>query len=245
MNMSFNRKKCTVLGCESENVKLRSFPRGKINKERFLKWLRACGNVKLLKLSERQLQLGGICDRHFEAKVIMVTTLSKVAVPILYLPKPIDSSYYKFNDIRIMDTQTIDAQKIDMQMNDGTLVSLVSEKGKAVIVLSTAHHDVNFNPRIKKLMSIEHYNAAKDAMDAMERTYAIYSVSKKTKRWPLAMFFELLDVASVNAQILYTCRSKFVQKYRKGFLKTLALTLLKPHLQTSIKTKSKDKTFVY
>ncbi|XP_072763052.1 uncharacterized protein [Anoplolepis gracilipes] len=217
MNMSFNRKKCTVLGCESENVKLRSFPRGKINKERFLKWLRACGNVKLLKLSERQLQLG----------------------------EPIDSSYYKFNDIRIMDTQTIDAQKIDMQMNDGTLVSLVSEKGKAVIVLSTAHHDVNFNPRIKKLMSIEHYNAAKDAMDAMERTYAIYSVSKKTKRWPLAMFFELLDVASVNAQILYTCRSKFVQKYRKGFLKTLALTLLKPHLQTSIKTKSKDKTFVY
>lgn len=120
--------------------------------------------------------------------------------------------------------------------NDATLASHVSQKGKAVIVLSTAHHDAKFNPWTKKPIIIEQYDAAKNAIDIMERTCAIYSVSKKTKRWPLAVFFVLLDVAGVNAQILYNAsQTKFLQKYRRGFLKTLALALLKPHLQASIK----------
>lgn len=123
--------------------------------------------------------------------------------------------------------------------NDATLASHVSQKGKAVIVLSTAHHDAKFNPWTKKPIIIEQYDAAKNAIDIMERTCAIYSVSKKTKRWPLAVFFVLLDVAGVNAQILYNAsQTKFLQKYRRGFLKTLALALLKPHLQerANIKT---------
>lgn len=142
-------------------------------------------------------------------------------VPLCFLagkPRPVDSTRMGFR-------------------NDATLVSHVPQRGKAVIVLSTAHHDAKFNPQTKKPVIIEHYNAAKDAIDIVERTCAIYSVSKKTKRWPLTAFFVLLDVAGVNAQILYNAsQSKFLQKYRRGFLKTLALALLKPHLQASIKS---------
>lgn len=80
------KKKCVVLGCKSEtNLRLRMFPNTK-NKERFLKWLRACGNVELLQLSEAQLRHRVVCDKHFEKKVKLATTLSRVAVPTLHLP---------------------------------------------------------------------------------------------------------------------------------------------------------------
>ena len=81
----YYHKKCTVLGCTSTGMKLRAFPLA-TNKERFLKWLRACGNVQLLKLSERQLRHKVVCDLHFETKVKLASTLSRVAVPTLFLP---------------------------------------------------------------------------------------------------------------------------------------------------------------
>lgn len=83
--MSYNRKKCVVLGCKSETLRLRSFPTAK-DKDRFLKWLRACGNTELLQLSVPQLRHRVVCDKHFEARVKLATTLSRVAVPTLHLP---------------------------------------------------------------------------------------------------------------------------------------------------------------
>lgn len=139
-------------------------------------------------------------------------------IPLCFLPgksRPVDSTRMGFR-------------------NDATLVSHVPQKGEAIIVLSTAHHNAKFNPWTKKPILIEHYNAAKDAINIVDRTCAIYSVSKQTKRWPLTVFFVLLDVASVNAQILYNSSQNNFLKYRRGFLKTLALALLKSHLQASI-----------
>ncbi|KMQ96734.1 piggybac transposable element-derived protein 4-like protein, partial [Lasius niger] len=148
------------------------------------------------------------CDEHYTSYLLAVSLLAdKITflgamgrdhreVPLCFLPgksRPVGSTRLGFR-------------------NDATLASHVPQKGKAVIVLSTAHHDAKFNPWTKKPMIIEHYDAAKDAMDVVERTCAIYSVSKKTKRWPLTVFFVLLDVAGVNAQILYNAsQTKLLQ----------------------------------
>lgn len=83
--MSYHKKKCVVLGCKSDTLRLRLFPTAK-DKERFLKWLKACGNVELLQLSETQLRHRVVCDKHFEERVKLATTLSRVAVPTLHLP---------------------------------------------------------------------------------------------------------------------------------------------------------------
>lgn len=140
-------------------------------------------------------------------------------VPACFMPgkwRPVGSSCFGFRD-------------------DATLVSYVTEKGKAIVVLSTTHHHAKINPRTNVPMTVEEYNAAKNAVDVVEQTCATYSVSKATRRWPLAAFFALLDIAGLNAQILYnTCQKKIMQKCRRGFLKNLALALLKPHLQVSI-----------
>lgn len=80
--MSYHRKK--YVGCKSDALRLRLFPTAK-DKKRFLKWLRACGNVELLQLSETELRNKVVCNKHFEGKVKLATTLSRVAVPTLHL----------------------------------------------------------------------------------------------------------------------------------------------------------------
>ncbi|EFN89668.1 hypothetical protein EAI_10628 [Harpegnathos saltator] len=146
-------------------------------------------------------------------------------VPLCFLPRksrPAGSSLFGFRD-------------------DVTLVSHVShEKNKKTLVmLSSGHHDADIDPRTNRPVIVEDYNAAKDAMDAIERTRAMYSVSRRTTRWPLAVFFALLDVAGMNAQVLYNVsRRESPHKYRRVFLKNLALALLKPQLQERAKIKT-------
>ncbi|XP_014467763.1 PREDICTED: uncharacterized protein LOC106740840 isoform X2 [Dinoponera quadriceps] len=146
-------------------------------------------------------------------------------VPLCFLPRksrPAGSSLFGFRD-------------------DVTLVSHVShEKNKkTLIMLSSRHHSVELDPRTNRPVIVEEYSAAKDAMDAVERTRATHSVSRRTTRWPLAVFFALLDVAGMNAQVLYNVsRRESPQKYRRVFLKNLALALLKPQLQERAKIKT-------
>lgn len=143
-------------------------------------------------------------------------------VPTCFLPskqRPVGNSCFGFRD-------------------DATLVSYVPKRGKAIIVLSTRHRYAEINSHTNVPRIVEEYNAARGALDAVEQTCTTYSVSKVTKRWPLAAFFALLDIAGLNAQILYnTSQIKIMQKCRRGFLKNLALALLKPHLQVSITNK--------
>lgn len=159
-----------------------------------------------------------------------VTFLGAIAtaqpeVPLCFLPRksrPAGNSLFGFRD-------------------DVTLVSHVShEKNKRTLVmLSSRHHGAEIDPRTNRPVIVEDYNAAKDAMDAVERTRAMYSVSRRTTRWPLAVFFALLDVAGMNAQVLYNVsRQESPQKYRRVFLKNLALALLKPQLQASVERES-------
>lgn len=48
------------------------------------------------------------------------------------------------------------------------------------------------------------YNHSKGGVDEIDKKYAIYSCSRKTRRWPQAIFYRLLDIAGVNAFVLYS-----------------------------------------
>lgn len=120
-----------------------------------------------------------------------------------------------------------------------TLVSYIphEKNGRILVLLSTAYHDVEIDSRTNRPRIVEGYEVAKTVVDTMERTCAMHSVSR-IRKWPLAVFFTLLDVAGMNAQILHNVlRRESPQKYRRVFLKNLALALLKPQLQVIIKWK--------
>ena len=88
--------------------------------------------------------------------------------------------------------------------NDSTIVSYVPKKNKAVILLSTFHNDneividQNEKPRI-----ILDYNKYKGGIDTLDQVVRCYSSRRKSNRWSLTMFCNILDIAAYNALILF------------------------------------------
>ncbi len=84
------------------------------------------------------------------------------------------------------------------------LVSYVPKKGKAVMCLSTSHHDVAVEPSItNKPHIILNYNEAKAAVYTLEKMCHPYTTKRGTRRWPISLFFTLLDIAAHNASVLW------------------------------------------
>lgn len=73
---------------------------------------------------------------------------------------------------------------------------------------------------------ITFYNMTKGAVKC-----SVYSCSRRTKRWPMALFFALLNIAGINSHILYCWTKKEFQLPRKQFLKNLSLILVKGLIQ--------------
>ena len=89
--------------------------------------------------------------------------------------------------------------------SDLTLVSYVPSRKKTVILLSSQHHDdtcmgeENYNkPEI-----VMHYNATKSDADILDKLMKEYTCTRPTRHWPLKIFLSLIDIACVNAFVLW------------------------------------------
>lgn len=84
------------------------------------------------------------------------------------------------------------------------LVSYKCKKNKVVLVLSSQHQSTAVSDCPKKTpVSIQDYNATKVGTDVMDQMISYYTVKFKTKRWPVVVFCNVLDIACINAFILY------------------------------------------
>jgi hypothetical protein len=85
-----------------------------------------------------------------------------------------------------------------------TLVSYVPKKNRAVILLSSLHHQptVNVNNESKPEI-IEDYNSWKSGVDTLDQLVRTYSCKRKTRRWPFALFCNIVDIAAYNAYVLF------------------------------------------
>ena len=115
---------------------------------------------------------------------------------------------------------------------DTTLVSFVLKKSKSVLLLSTMHHNSTIRDQIGKPYIILYYNQTKGAVDQMGHTY---SVQRKTRRWPLAYFMNLLNLGELNAYITFVTQNPHwclgLSYRRKQFLEDLGLDLVKPIME--------------
>lgn len=116
--------------------------------------------------------------------------------------------------------------------NRTLLVSYVPKKNKNVIMLSTLHSDDeidldtgdSFKPEV-----ISFYNLSKGGVDVVDRMKKEYSVKRVSNRWPLTVFNGLLNLATINAQIIYLSNTG-AKIARRIFIAELAKQLAKPHL---------------
>lgn len=104
-----------------------------------------------------------------------------------------------------------------------TLVSYVPKKGKAVI----GEIDSNTNEERKPVI-ITDYNDTKFGVDILDKMCHQYDTSRNSRRWPLTLFFHLLNVRGVNAINIFRANNNEQNVVRREYLSTLALELMKP-----------------
>ena len=77
---------------------------------------------------------------------------------------------------------------------------------------------------------ILHYNKIKNIIDTFDQLCHVYIVTRKTNRWSMRYFLEMLDQATVNARILLKCLMVNLQRNEKvstkNCLQKLALHLI-------------------
>jgi len=79
--------------------------------------------------------------------------------------------------------------------------------------------------------TVLYYNENKCGIDVFDQLCSNYSCARRTLKWPLHLFFGVLDQAGVNSCILWNLIADHEILSRREFLKSLVLALVKPHLQ--------------
>ncbi|XP_023208933.1 uncharacterized protein LOC111612282 [Xiphophorus maculatus] len=111
-----------------------------------------------------------------------------------------------------------------------TLTVYAPKRKKAVYVLSSMHSVVETEDTTKrKPNTVTQYNKTKCGVDVMDQMVREYSVRAGTRRWPVAVFYNMIDMAALNAHVLYqACIG--VQERRVDFLVELAKELANSHV---------------
>lgn len=94
--------------------------------------------------------------------------------------------------------------------NKISLVQYIPRKGKCVTVMSTMHHDKSIaqgrkTPYASKDLPemIEYYNQTKCGVDTADQLIRNYTCKRKTNRWPVAFFENMLDMSALNSYVLW------------------------------------------
>ena len=78
------------------------------------------------------------------------------------------------------------------------------------------------------------YNANKGVVDNMDKLVTTYSSKRRTLRWPLVKFFNILDISAFNTFVIWMAqnpvnRGKLLR--RRLFLEELGKVLVRPRIQ--------------
>lgn len=111
-----------------------------------------------------------------------------------------------------------------------TLVSYNSKPRKIVLLLSSLHVNGKINQAAGKPEIVVFYNKTKGGSDSFDKKCHDYTTNRKTRQWPMRLFYGMLDQANVNCLILYTLRKDNVKMSRHNFILDLSLALIKPLL---------------
>lgn len=87
--------------------------------------------------------------------------------------------------------------------NDLTAVSFAPKKNKLVTLISTMHDDDAVNARSQKPEIICCYNQTKGAVDAFDQCLTRTSCIRRSRRWPMCFFYNMLNIAAYNSYVVY------------------------------------------
>lgn len=151
-------------------------------------------------------------DTDFKLTLLGTIRKNKKELPLEFsrpLGRPISSSMFAFR-------------------KNCTLVSYIPKKNKNVLLLSSMHHDDEIDSDTKKPDMIMDYNMSKGGVDCVDKLCAAYNCARNTKRWPMVIFYSLLNVAGINSFVIFSINNSSNQR-RRTFLRALAFQLVEGH----------------
>lgn len=101
--------------------------------------------------------------------------------------------------------------------------------------MSSLHHSADIREdEAKKPEIIHHYNSTKAGVDALDQLVANYTCKRLTRRWPVALFSNMIDVSAYNSYVIWTeinpawnCKKNFK---RRLYLVELAEQMIDAHI---------------
>lgn len=109
--------------------------------------------------------------------------------------------------------------------NDINITSYINAESKAVNVLTN-------DPRYHKKASTYHasavatYEKNHSIVEVIDFLMHYYTTMQNTNDWTLSLFFTLLNIASINAQVIWLSQATSRVVQRRFFIKDLAISLL-------------------
>ena len=130
------------------------------------------------------------------------------------------------------------SRKLMKTSNMAILIVYQCEPKKNVCVLSSLQMFVELGEsEKKKLKKIEFYNKSKCGLDVADQMARQYSVKAGTHWWPVAVFYNILDLAGTNAFVIY--KKKQVTRFQdeississmlQNYVKTTTLKIKQKH----------------
>ena len=88
---------------------------------------------------------------------------------------------------------------------DCMIMSYCPKRNKIINLLSTLHSEpeVDTSNEQRKPKIIPTYNETKAGVDTTDQMTRTYSCKRKTRRWPLLVFRNMLDISAINAYIIW------------------------------------------
>ena len=127
-----------------------------------------------------------------------------------------------------------ESEFFETTMDKGNVANLVryqTKNTKSVLLLSTMHRGCAVTSSTKKKpASIVFYNSNKCGVDLLDSMARMHSTKSPMRRWPMAVWCNILDLAGVNAWILFS-KETGRKISRWDFIHTLALDLIKPEIE--------------
>lgn len=112
-----------------------------------------------------------------------------------------------------------------------TLVSYKPKPSKMVYLLSSCDEEGVINPATGKPEIIMYYNQTKGGVDTFDQMCSSMSCSRKTNRWPMTMFYGILNMTFVNSYVIY-CHNILAKGEkplsRREYMKKLSTQLSEP-----------------
>ena len=104
------------------------------------------------------------------------------------------------------------------------------KKKKNDLLLSSMHHQPTLEENGKPEI-VMYCSNTKGGMDSLDQMCSLYSCSRKTRRWPLCVLYEMLNIVAVNSYVIYSSnmrRNRWSIISRNNFLEELTFLFIRP-----------------